>query len=157
MSCALTLSLHYSLIVFVPVSDNKHKPQVSSTPLQPANKYNPSVDVFDGTQLSDTLSGFFGVLETSTPNWQNRRWEWVYLMLCFMLCVGWWVCFYFVFDWVYARGRCFSTIFPAVMLKHCNLSCCWHLLIIFLLLRFLFVVTNMKRIKSLRPMSTLWW
>lgn len=48
---------------------------VSSTPLMSADKYNPAVDEFDGTQLSDTVTCFFGVLAKNTPNWQNRSYE----------------------------------------------------------------------------------
>jgi hypothetical protein len=48
---------------------------VSSTPLQPADKYNPAVDPFDGKQISDTVSCFFGVLAKDTPDWQNRSYE----------------------------------------------------------------------------------
>jgi len=48
---------------------------VSSTPLMPVEKYNPYTDTFDGTQLTDTVTCFFGVLAKDTPNWQNRSYE----------------------------------------------------------------------------------
>lgn len=48
---------------------------VSTTPLQPAEKYNPYSDPFTGTELSDCLTSFFGVLNPNQADWEDRSYQ----------------------------------------------------------------------------------
>lgn len=48
---------------------------VAERSLYPADKYNPYTDIYDGTQITDTVTAFFGILEPTLPNWENRSYE----------------------------------------------------------------------------------
>lgn len=48
---------------------------VSSTPLKPADKYNPYTDPFTGTEITDCLTAFFGILTPDQANWEDRSYQ----------------------------------------------------------------------------------
>lgn len=48
---------------------------IDHTPLLPADKYNPAVDTYNGDQLSDSLTCFFGVLPEPMTKFENRSFE----------------------------------------------------------------------------------
>eukprot|EP01035_Chromulina_nebulosa_P019173 gene19173-25018_t len=48
---------------------------VSSTPLQPSSNWNVTENIEYDNQISDCLSAFFGVVESTQADWQNKSYE----------------------------------------------------------------------------------